>query len=60
MFYKAIKSQLEIQGIVLTKDSHVLDFGVGWGRYMRFFYRDVPWGQCFQLFIGCAGIWFFF
>lgn len=40
-FYKAILSYLARQNVTLTADSRVLDFGVGWGRYMRFFYRDV-------------------
>jgi SAM-dependent methyltransferase len=40
-FYKAVLSQLEKHHIQLTSDSRVLDFGVGWGRYMRFFYRNV-------------------
>jgi 2-polyprenyl-3-methyl-5-hydroxy-6-metoxy-1,4-benzoquinol methylase len=40
-FYRVILHHLKTYSNDLTPDSKVLDFGVGWGRYMRFFYRDV-------------------
>ena len=40
-FYSAVLLQLEKHSGPLTAESKVLDFGVGWGRYMRFFYRNV-------------------
>jgi SAM-dependent methyltransferase len=40
-FYSAILKYLDRVGKPLNPESKVLDFGCGWGRYMRYFYRDV-------------------
>lgn len=41
-FYLAIKRYLNEMNIPLNWDSKVLDFGCGYGRHLRFFYKDVP------------------
>ncbi|MFN6559634.1 MAG: methyltransferase domain-containing protein, partial [Nostoc sp. ChiSLP01] len=41
-FYCIIKKYLSSFGRNLSSDSHVLDFGCGWGRIIRFFLKDVP------------------
>jgi SAM-dependent methyltransferase len=40
-FYREIKKYGSDLGNVLTPDSHILDFGCGWGRMIRFFLKDV-------------------
>jgi SAM-dependent methyltransferase len=40
-FYKAILDTLQDNSSPLRPQSRVLDFGCGWGRIARFFYRDV-------------------
>jgi ubiquinone/menaquinone biosynthesis C-methylase UbiE/peptidoglycan hydrolase CwlO-like protein len=41
-FYCTIKNYLSSFGQILSSDSNVLDFGCGWGRIIRFFFKDVP------------------
>jgi SAM-dependent methyltransferase len=41
-FYLLMGDQRKKFGLTLRRDSHVLDFGCGWGRYTRMFLRDVP------------------
>jgi len=41
-FYTAIKRAVAEHGGGLGDDSRVLDFGVGWGRILRYFLKDVP------------------
>jgi cyclopropane fatty-acyl-phospholipid synthase-like methyltransferase len=40
-FYCGIKRYANDLGLRITKDSHILDFGCGWGRIIRFFLKDV-------------------
>lgn len=40
-FYSEIKQYAANLGQPLSRDSHILDFGCGWGRMMRFFLKDV-------------------
>lgn len=39
--YLLIKQAMEKYGRALDRDSKVLDFGCGWGRFTRFFMREV-------------------
>jgi SAM-dependent methyltransferase len=41
-FYMLMADQRKIHGVRLGANSHVLDFGCGWGRFARMFLRDVP------------------
>ena len=41
-FYTCIKDYCRALGKTITIESKVLDFGVGWGRILRFFLKDVP------------------
>ncbi len=41
VFYSIIEEELRKANSPLHQDSKVLDFGCGWGRYARFFYRNV-------------------
>jgi SAM-dependent methyltransferase len=41
-FYLLIAAERRRLGPALGPDSHVLDFGCGWGRLARMFLRDVP------------------
>jgi SAM-dependent methyltransferase len=41
-FYRLVRDQAP-----LASDAEVLDFGVGWGRIIRFFLRDLPAGQLY-------------
>jgi SAM-dependent methyltransferase len=41
-FYMLMADQRTIHGVHLGTNSHVLDFGCGWGRFARMFLRDVP------------------
>ena len=47
-FYKACKAQAKRYGIEIRPDTQVLDFGMGWGRMLRFWLKDVDsdnlWG----------------
>jgi SAM-dependent methyltransferase len=40
-FYAFLKDRSAKIGSPITKASRVLDFGCGWGRYLRFFWKDV-------------------
>jgi len=40
-FYMELKRQSASVGSPLRADSKILDFGCGWGRYLRFFWKDV-------------------
>lgn len=40
-FYCGIKQYAANLGLVLNRDSSILDFGCGWGRIIRFFLKDV-------------------
>ncbi|MEG3845441.1 class I SAM-dependent methyltransferase [Microcoleus sp. herbarium19] len=40
-FYSEVKSYATKLGNSLTPDSQILDFGCGWGRFIRFFLKDV-------------------
>jgi len=41
-FYILMASRRKKYGLFLGDESHVLDFGCGWGRFSRMFLRDVP------------------
>jgi SAM-dependent methyltransferase len=41
-FYRLMDAWRRSHGRPLTRRSHVLDFGCGWGRFARMFLRDVP------------------
>jgi SAM-dependent methyltransferase len=40
-FYCFLKAWGVILGMPVKRDSNFLDFGCGWGRFLRFFWRDV-------------------
>lgn len=40
-FYVFVKDSCARNGTALRKNSEILDFGVGWGRIIRFFMKDV-------------------
>lgn len=40
-FYENVRDSLDKAGMQLSPDSHVLDFGFGWGRISRIFMKDV-------------------
>lgn len=40
-FYKLVKNSAKSLGQPLQESSTLLDFGCGWGRFLRFFWRDV-------------------
>ena len=41
-FYSHVKDNARALGNPLSDDSTLLDFGCGWGRFLRFFWRDLP------------------
>lgn len=41
LFYSHIKTYAQNLGVPLNKESKVLDFGCGWGRIIRFLFKDV-------------------
>ena len=47
-FYRICKAQANTYGIEITRNTKILDFGVGWGRMLRFWLKDVDaenlWG----------------
>lgn len=45
--YVFFKSQLQSLGRPLARESRYLDFGCGWGRFLRFFWKDVDEGNLF-------------
>lgn len=40
-FYKLVKGYAQALGMPIEQNSKFLDFGCGWGRYLRFFWKDV-------------------
>lgn len=46
-FYVFIKAQMQSLGHPLTRQSRFLDFGCGWGRFLRFFWKDVDEGNLY-------------
>ncbi|MBV2186330.1 MAG: class I SAM-dependent methyltransferase [Rhizobium sp.] len=40
-FYEFFKTEAAKAGTPLHTGSNILDFGTGWGRYLRFFWKDV-------------------
>lgn len=40
-FYSLLKKYTEIEGIYIDDHTKALDFGCGWGRFMRFFRKDI-------------------
>jgi SAM-dependent methyltransferase len=44
-FYTFAKSQMQSLGNPLARASRFLDFGCGWGRFLRFFWKDVDEGN---------------
>jgi ubiquinone/menaquinone biosynthesis C-methylase UbiE len=40
-YYKHVKSQASIFGKSFTPTTRFLDFGCGWGRFLRFFMKDI-------------------
>jgi len=40
-FYKLVKESAQKLGNPLRPESRLLDFGCGWGRFLRFFWKDV-------------------
>jgi 2-polyprenyl-3-methyl-5-hydroxy-6-metoxy-1,4-benzoquinol methylase len=41
LFYTFLKKSSATLGTPITSESRVLDFGCGWGRFSRFFWKDV-------------------
>jgi len=39
-FYKLVKGYAQALGMPINHQSKMLDFGCGWGRFLRFFWRD--------------------
>ncbi len=42
LFWQQVKAYYQQHGTSRIENSTVLDFGSGWGRFMRFFIKDVP------------------
>lgn len=40
-FWQLVKREARLGGRPLQRDSRLLDFGCGWGRYLRFFWKDI-------------------
>lgn len=40
-FYDFFKAEAAMAGSPLSAGSNILDFGTGWGRFLRFFWKDV-------------------
>jgi hypothetical protein len=52
-FYKAVKEYASALGMPLNNgSSKLLDFGCGWGRYLRFFYNDIDEQNLYGVDIG--------
>jgi len=41
VFYTFVKSQAQSLEMPLRRNSRFLDFGCGWGRFLRFFWKDI-------------------
>lgn len=48
-FYRAIQTSLHKYSSPLSSGDKVMDFGCGWGRYLRFFYRNAPWDNLYGI-----------
>jgi SAM-dependent methyltransferase len=46
-FYRHVKKYVAVQSSASIFDARILDFGVGWGRYARFFVRDIKFGNMY-------------
>ena len=46
-FYEFLKESTQKLGNPLQQESRFLDFGCGWGRFLRFFWKDVDEGNLF-------------
>ena len=46
-FYRVVKDYCDDLGVSLSAKSSVLDFGVGWGRILRFFLKEVGFGNLY-------------
>ncbi|SRR6266545_330581 len=46
-FYQLVRALSARAGQPVTRASHILDFGCGWGRTIRFFLRDAPTVQLY-------------
>lgn len=46
-FYQLVKDEAEKANNPLQSGSQFLDFGCGWGRYLRFFWKDVDTGNLY-------------
>jgi ubiquinone/menaquinone biosynthesis C-methylase UbiE len=46
-FYCHVKKYVTVQSSASIFDARILDFGVGWGRYARFFARDIKFGNMY-------------
>ncbi|MDT9270896.1 MAG: class I SAM-dependent methyltransferase [Limnospira sp. PMC 1234.20] len=40
-FYNFFKNEATKAGAIINTNSTILDFGTGWGRFLRFFWKDV-------------------
>ncbi|MGO0999900.1 class I SAM-dependent methyltransferase [Lysobacter sp. CA196] len=49
VFYRVMHEHMTKHGVTLGDSDNVLDFGCGWGRYMRYFYRDLPWDRLYGI-----------
>lgn len=49
VFHRILLETCDANGVDLGASSRVLDFGAGWGRFMRFFYQIVPWDRLWGL-----------
>jgi len=45
--FQSIKETYQKHGKKALSDSKVLDFGFGWGRVLRFFYKEMPTNQIY-------------
>ena len=46
-FYKLVKESARKFANPLRQESHFLDFGCGWGRFLRFFWKDIDEANLF-------------
>lgn len=46
-FYVFTKAQMQSLAHPLARESRFLDFGCGWGRFLRFFWKDVDEGNLY-------------
>jgi len=47
VFYTFVKSHAESLKMPLRRNSRFLDFGCGWGRFLRFFWKDINENKLF-------------